>query len=370
MKQRLIYALILSVVCTNFLQAQDVVQYHNISFGNKDSVRNANVNIGLAGDVNTLHGLQAELFSSVVRQNGIGMSSSLFATVTTKDFKGLQTTGFINAVGGKMHGVQFSAIVNTTAELKGVQIAGFNNICGENTIGLQLSSVSNISMGMKGSQISAIMNVCENQLNGFQFSMFNYADTLTGNQIGLINLCVSHPHGLQIGIINYARTDSSSHYKDIKWQLPVRNRKIGLVNVSNQTNIQMLVYGGNTNKFNVASRFLNEMSYSILGIGSHYAGLNKNFSGSIFYRTGFYKKISKNIIASSDVGYYHIETFDNADQSTPERLYSLQGRINLEYKINENLSLFTSCGYEFTRYYDRNKFYNKRFLLDVGIILF
>jgi hypothetical protein len=55
--------------------------------------------------------------------------------------------------------------------------------------------------------------------------------------------------------------------------------KLGLVNVNPNTRYQLMIFGGNTSKGNVAVRFKNDLFYTILGIGDHYLGLNKKIYG-------------------------------------------------------------------------------------------
>ena len=344
---------------TDALFAQDSLKtdYHNIALGNKDKLRKANINIGISGDIDSLQGVQTNLFSSVIRRSGKGFSGGIFAALTVKDFTGVQLSSITNIVGGTIGGVQMAGVMSAAKKVTGVQFAGMNNISGLDLVGVQLSGICNISMGVRsGAQISGVMNVCAGNMNGFQFSAFNYCDTLNGGQFGLVNICISHPKGMQIGLVNYMRDDVK--------------RRIGLVNISPQTNIQMLLYGGNTSRLNIAARFLNPKTYSMLGLGTHYMGLSEKFSGALFYRTGLWFSPYENAVVSTDLGFYHIETFDNADEDTPERLYSLQARVNYEYKINPVLKFFFSTGYGVTRYYDQNEFYRKRFLFDMGITLF
>ena len=78
--------------------------------------------------------------------------------------------------------------------------------------------------------------------------------------------------GIQIGIINHSK-DTTAH-------------KLGLVNITPKTRIQMMLFAGNTSKLNAAVRFKNRRSYTMLGIGTHYLDLNDKFSGCVFYRTG------------------------------------------------------------------------------------
>ena len=51
-------------------------------------------------------------------------------------------------------------------------------------------------------------------------------------------------------------------------------------------------------------------------------------------------------------------------------MYSLQARINLEYKFKSRIGFFASGGYGMTRYYDKNKFYEKKPIFEAGVILF
>ena len=51
-------------------------------------------------------------------------------------------------------------------------------------------------------------------------------------------------------------------------------------------------------------------------------------------------------------------------------MYSLQARVNLEYKIRPKFSIFASGGYGMTRYYDKNKFYEKKPIIEIGVVLF
>ena len=73
---------------------------------------------------------------------------------------------------------------------------------------------------------------------------------------------------------------------------------------------------------------------------------------------------------SGDLGYQHIETFKNKDYGVPARLYALQARINLEYRMGKRISLFASGGYGGSRYYTRNATFDKGVLAEGGIILF
>ncbi len=222
---------------------------------------------------------------------------------------------------------------------------------------MQLCGAVNIAVKTENAlQFSGLTNVCQGKLRGVQFAPGNYAGEVSGAQIGLLNLCGGNVKGIQIGIINHSK-DTTAH-------------KLGLVNITPKTRIQMMLFAGNTSKLNAAVRFKNRRSYTMLGIGTHYLDLNDKFSGCVFYRAGLYYPIASKLELSGDLGYFHIENFENEDAETPERMYSLQARINLEYKFKSRISFFASGGYGMTRYYDKNKFYEKKPIFEAGVILF
>lgn len=253
-------------------------------------------------------------------------------------------------------GLQIGLFSNFANKMNGVQLAPLTNACTTELRGMQLSGVSNISKGVrKGMQIASLTNVCSHSMRGLQIAAYNYADSLSGSQIGLINFCVHHPRGVQIGLVNYSR-DTIAH-------------KIGLVNVNPKTQIDLLAFAGTSSKLNMALRFRNRSTYNIIGIGSHFMGIDEKFSGAIYYRIGQYFNINKRLSLSGDVGYYHVETFQENNDTKPERLYSLQARLNADYKISPALGAFVTIGYGDTRYYSHNRHYRSRFILEAGLAM-
>lgn len=324
------------------VQAQDDNRKtHNIGVGinhhGADSTLYSSGNVALFGDVDTLRGVQMGSFSATVR----------------RQLRGVNIAGVVNAVGSDMRGVQISGVSNLLQSGNGVQVAMFNNVAGEGFRGIQLSALSNISLGMKrGMQIGGT-NVCSSYMRGVQTGFYNYADTLNGSQIGLLNVCVAHPRGVQIGFINYSR-DTLAH-------------KIGLVNVNPNTRIDIMTYGGTATKTNLAIRFRNRSTYNIIGVGTHYFGLDKHFSGALFYRIGQYFNITPRFSLSGDLGYYHIESFEENSNSKPERLFSLQARLNADLILGNYTSLFATVGYGDTRYYNHARRYRQRAIFEAGL---
>lgn len=251
--------------------------------------------------------------------------------------------------------VQFGAISSVAADGgRGLQLSSVSNASAHTFNGLQLSSVSNITNGMdRGLQLSGLLNVSSAMMGGWQWGAVNYTDSLNGLQIGAFNVARKRPKGWQIGIVNLSY-DSLGH-------------KIGLVNVNPKTDIDLMMYGGSSTKANIAMRFRNRSTYNVVGVGTHFMGLDSNFSGAVFYRLGQYFHVSPKWSLSGDLGYYHVETFDRNSTDKPERLYSLQARINADYKITEKIGAFASVGWGLTRYYDRNETYRDRPLIELGL---
>ena len=236
----------------------------------------------------------------------------------------------------------------------GLQLSGVSNMSANSFKGLQLTTISNISHGMeRGLQASALLNVSSAMMRGWQLGAVNYTDSLDGAQVGFFNIARKHRKGWQVGLVNLT-FDSIGH-------------KIGLVNISPRTVVDVMLYGGSSTKGNVAVRFRNLSTYNIVGVGTHFMGLDSKFSGALFYRLGQYKQLSPKWSVSGDIGFYHVETFHKNSDEGPERLYSLQARINADYKINKRLGAFASVGWGITRYYDHNETYRNRPLVELGL---
>ncbi len=236
----------------------------------------------------------------------------------------------------------------------GAQLSGLSNTSAHKFDGVQLSTISNIAAGMdKGVQLSALLNVSSAMQRGAQIGAINYADSLNGAQVGIFNIARKRPKGWQVGLINLSY-DSIGH-------------KIGLVNINPATTIDYMLYGGSSTKVNLAARFRNKSTYSIIGVGTHFMGLDSKFSGAVFYRLGQYYQLSPKWSLSGDIGYYHVETFSKNNAEKPERLYSLQARINADYQFSKKFGAFASVGWGLTRYYDRNETYRNRPLVEIGL---
>ncbi len=228
--------------------------------------------------------LNLGLFSSMNRLNGVGIN--LLGGVVLRDMNGVQITGLANLVGGSM---------------RGVQIAGISNVNGNNLSGVSISGLVGVVGG-----------------------------SFTGAQLAPMNMAKSGK-GLQIGLFNYYKENFDGF-------------QLGLVNANPDTKVQLMLFGGNTTKLNVGARFKNKLFYTILGGGTHYLDFSDKFSASLFYRAGLELPLYKQLFISGDLGFQHIENFKNKDYGFPARLYALQARVNLEYRLTDRLGIFVTGG--------------------------
>lgn len=382
MKKQLIFtaALLMAAVC---LPAQNKSGGINLSLWKKastqpaDSTQTTYLNLGLFSAMNRLNGLGVNAFGSVVKQNMNGVQLSGLANMAGGSMRGLQIGGISNVNGNNLAGVSISGLVNISGnQAKGVLITGLTNIAGDNTSGVMISGIMNVTgnkssgvqLGglanvtgerfggviasgllnvvgetMNGVQLSGLANVVGGQLNGIQGGLFNYA---------------TKARGLQIGLVNY--------YKD-----EMKGFQLGLVNANPDTKVQMMIFGGNSTKLNIGVRFKNKLFYTILGGGTHYLDFGDKFSAVAFYRAGLELPLYKNLFISGDLGYQHIETFKNKDyMDVPARLYALQARLNLEYRFTKKFGIFATGGYGGSRYYNKNKGYDKGVIAEAGVVLF
>lgn len=324
--------------------------------------RNAN-GATLGGLINIIgknaNGIEIGGLANIIGENTNGVAIGGLMNISGKDMQGAQISSLINITGDYTRGLQLSALANVGVDVHGVQLSGLSNIAASELRGLQLSGAVNTAIHSKGALQIALTNICLQDMRGIQLGIGNYTTEMRGAQIGLINLSEGGKvKGVQIGLVNHSKDSTSAI-------------KIGLVNITPKTRIQMMAFGGNMTKLNLAVRFMNRMSYTMLGVGTHYLGMNDKFSGSLFYRAGLYMPLIKEkLLLSGDLGYAHIENFENESSEVPERMYSLQARLNLEYHPIKKFGIFASGGYGITRYYDRNKLYEKKPIVEFGIILF
>lgn len=341
-----------------------------------DSTQTTYVNIGLLSTMNRLNGVGINALGSVVHGDMNGAQITGLANLAGGTMRGVQIAGISNISGNNTIGLSAAGLVNITGDgTRGVVISGLTGIGGDNTAGVMMSGFMNVTGNMasglqfsgaanitgqsfNGMITSGLLNVVGENMNGLQIAgIANITGTqLRGVQMALCNYA-TQVRGLQIGLVNYYRED-------------LKGFQLGLVNANPDTKVQMMVYGGNVTPANIGVRFKNQLFYTILGVGSMYQGLNDKFSASASYRAGLSFPIYKGLSISGDLGYQHIETFDNKDEVIPGRLYALQARANLEYQLTKKFGIFATGGYGLTRFYNKSGNYDKGAIIEEGIVLF
>ena len=366
--------------------------WKNMSTQQTDTVGSTCLNIGLFSSMNRLNGLGINLLGGVVQRDMNGVQVTGLANLVGGSMRGIQVAGISNVNGDRLTGVSFSGLVgitghhargfifsgltnitgsntggviiggllNITGERSsGVHLAGLANIAGENFNGATVSGLLNIAgENMRGLQVGGLGNITGKDMHGVQVAgLGNVAGgTANGVQIAPLNV-TKDGKGLQIGLFNY--------YKD-----SFDGVQLGLVNANPDTKVQLMLFGGNRTKLNVGARFKNKLFYTILGGGTHYLDFSDKFSASLFYRAGLELPLYKQLFVSGDLGFQHIENFKNKDHGFPARLYALQARVNLEYRLTDRLGVFVTGGYGGSRYYNRGVTYDKGVILEGGVVLF
>ncbi|MBR4388085.1 MAG: DUF3943 domain-containing protein [Prevotella sp.] len=252
-------------------------------------------------------------------------------------------------------GVQLSSFSNVAEHVSGLQMSSFCNVAYDGLKGMQLSATNNIVIGdVEGFQLSGFTNQNMGTLKGAQVAFRNVTDTLRGVQLGLFNYIMhDYQKGVQIGLVNYS-CDTIS-------------KRFGIININPNTRIDVMAFAGTNSRGNMALRFRNRSTYNIIGVGTHYTGLDKKFSGAIYYRIGQYLQLTPRLSLSGDVGYSHIETFKEHSTDAPERLYSLEARLNLDYQLGSKWGVFGTVGYGDTRFYRHNERFRHRMIGEVGL---
>lgn len=288
-----------------------------------DSAKSVNGQVGVTNGTDTLHGAQLSLLLNGVRDDA--------------------------------KGVMIAGVGNGAAMLSGVQIAGLSNVVLTRLAGVQISAVSNVAMGVEKGLQWGMTNVSSGMMRGLQVGAYNYADTLSGLQMGLINVGVTGSRGVQVGLVNYSRDAVT--------------RSVGLINISRQTRIDYLLGMGTASKVNAALRFRNRNTYTIMGVGTHYMGFDDDFSAALYYRFGRYFSLTPRWTLSTDLGFYHVESFQKRAEAVPERLYSLQAHVTVDYQWTPLVGTYLSLGYGTTRFYGSHHNFRTRPIVEAGVTL-
>ncbi|MEG1865709.1 MAG: hypothetical protein RR331_02390 [Bacteroides sp.] len=334
--------------------------YFNLGFqSTMNRLNGVGVNI-LPGAVHkNMNGLQFSAIANLVGGSMHGVQLSGISNINGNNLVGISATGLINIAGNNVQGLLCSGLMNIAGDnTRGVVAGGLMNITGNEGSGMQLAGIANIAgSNFNGLMSSGLLNVVGSTLNGIQLSGLGNitADRMNGAQIGLLNYSTK-VNGVQFGLVNYYKSE-------------LKGVQLGLVNVNPNTKVQLMVFGGNATKTNVAARFKNRLFYTLVGGGTHYLSFGDKFSAALFYRGGIWLPLYKKLVISGDLGYQHIETFHNKSADIPARLYALQARINLEVPLTKKLAVFASGGYGLSRHYNKNATYDRGMIIEAGLIV-
>lgn len=373
-----------------------------------DTVGSTWLNVGIYSSMNKLNGLSVNGLASTVKGSASGLQVAGLACLTAESMNGVQLSGIANVNGDRMRGISIAGLVNiagdqcqgitlsglasiTGDETHGISLGGLLNINGENAKGLQVGGLANISgnhasgIGLGGAinvvgddfnglQMSGLLNVTGTEARGIQLAG---AANVTGESVrgiqlaGLANVVGSSVRGLQIAPFNASKRVNGlqiglvNYYKET-----LRGAQIGLVNLSPRTRHQWIISGGNTSYFDTGVRFKNQRFYTILGMGTGHRHLGHKFSASLFYRAGLELPLYRALSVSGDLGYRHIESFDNKHHGQPARLYALQARLNLHCRLSQKVGLFATGGYGGSRLYNHNSTHDKGMIWEAGLLIF
>lgn len=295
--------------------------------------------------------------AQMVASDAKGINASGLFNIIAESHSGVLAAGLFNIVGNDMSGVNLSGLLNINGDdVKGVSIAGLSTIAGEDNNGVTISGLFNITGNkQRGIALSGLFNLSDEMVGLSATSLFNITNQASGLQLSLFNIA-SRIKGAQIGLININGDEKYGY-------------QLGLINLSPSTKIQAMAYGGNLSKMSLAVRFKNKNYYNIVGISSpSYLSFSDKFSGAILYRTGGYLNLSKHFDISADLGYQHINSFKNRlDETTPHRMYALEGRVNLEYNISNKLGMLATAGYGTSKKYGESHSFRKGWLVEGGL---
>ena len=364
------------------LRERDIIRFREAStspygkmYPRTDTVGSTWLNLGVFSSMNRLNGLGVNILGAMVEKKMKGIQVAGITNINNS-LSGVSVSGLVGITGNNAKGFTLSglAMINGNRS-RGISAGGLLNINGDDAAGMQLAGLANVSGGslkgfagagllsivgehLHGAQFSALANIIAGNMTGIQFSGIGnvVGGTAKGVQVGAANMAIE-AKGVQIGLFNYYKKSLDGF-------------QLGLVNANPQTQVQLMLFAGNAAKLNAGARFKNKLFYTVLGGGTHYLDFGNKFSAALFYRAGLELPLHKQLFVSGDLGYQHIETFKNKSEETPARLYALQARVNLEYRLHDGLGVFLTGGYGSSRHYTRNKCYDKGVIIEAGVVLF
>lgn len=147
-------------------------------------------------------GIQISGMGNISGSNMEGMQFAGFGNISSADMQGIQAAGLMNISRG-LQGLQFAGIGNLSdGEMQGLQFAGIFNISSRSSQGILMSGITNISDEFEGIGGAGILNISRT-FGGIQFSgVANIAEQGEGIQIGLVNYA-DRFRGVPVGLVSY-----------------------------------------------------------------------------------------------------------------------------------------------------------------------
>jgi hypothetical protein len=84
---------------------------------------------------------------------------------------------------------------------------GFINGSSGDSSGVSLGLLGNYAEDYSGAHLAWFANYASGRFSGLQMSVFNYAETLKGVQLGFVNFADTMEKGLQVGLFNVIRNN-------------------------------------------------------------------------------------------------------------------------------------------------------------------
>lgn len=202
-------------------QFHDTIYYNGLSFGTFHD------GIGL-GSFKKYNGIHLTVVDKDSIDNGISISAmqasqwkktnglelSLF-TGTSRNVNGLAFSTISTSSDGTVNGMAYASFFVMTNNLHGLSIAGGFNLS-ENMGGVALAGIDNTCFVEKGLSITGLVHIVDSlsggvalcglyqrieRMHGVAFSPFNFANEVSGVQLGLINKS-GQMGGVQLGLFN------------------------------------------------------------------------------------------------------------------------------------------------------------------------
>jgi len=304
----------------------------SLLYGRLGAVRGFDLNGVVARTHGEMKGVQITGAYSRTDGDLTGAAFTLGANYVQGDVHALQATGGVNYVTGYSRGLQGAGLLNfTVGGFSGFQVAGVFNLNEGTAAGVQISSMANLSVGdMHGLQLASFVNV---------------AGLFHGLQVGTANM-VGELHGAQAGVLNFARASSGFQVGAFNWtQEENQGVPIGLVNLAENGNVDVIVYGSNLSAVNAGVRTEVNRWYSMLTMG--WGNVLEDPDDTFFITWNFGREfpVSERWKLGADLGLSHMMPKSQADPAINDKIrpaFQLRGLVDV--RLSRTISVFGGGG--------------------------